>query len=54
MEAFEDFETSNSYQFRAGANWFIEGHNLKVSGEYQRWAGTQELGSPEASDLFRI
>ncbi|MEO0894971.1 MAG: porin [Bacteroidota bacterium] len=54
MEAHEDFSVSTSSRLGIGANWFIEGHNLKLSAEYQTSSPTAETGSATLTNLFRI
>ncbi|MEL6629131.1 MAG: porin [Bacteroidota bacterium] len=54
LEAHEGFETSTSNMLGAGANLFLEGHNLKLSAEYQSSRGTLAVGTPDRSNLFRF
>ncbi|MCI4667838.1 MAG: porin [Bacteroidia bacterium] len=54
LEAHSDFTKSNSTRLGVGANWFIEGHNLKVSAEFQTSTGTGATATPDAANLFRI
>ncbi|MEL6132329.1 MAG: hypothetical protein AAFR59_03080, partial [Bacteroidota bacterium] len=54
LEAHEGFETSTSNVFGAGANLFLEGHNLKLTAEYQSSRGQQQVGTPDRSNFFRF
>ncbi len=54
LDAFENFEASNSTQFGIGANWYLSGHNAKITMEYQNNRSQGETITPDASDLFRI
>lgn len=54
LEAYQDFSKSNHSTLGVGANWFIEGHNLKVSAEYQRNANAGATTAPAPTNLFRI
>ena len=54
LEAHEGFAKSNSTRLGIGANWFIEGHNLKLTAEFQTSTGTGATSAPDASNLLRI
>lgn len=54
LESFEEFDSSNSTQFGLGTNWYLSGHNAKVTLEYQRNRGVGEFERPEGRDLLRV
>ncbi len=55
LEAFEDMDKSTSSRLGVGANFFLEGHNLKITAEYQFISPvSSDAGNVPTSDLFRV
>lgn len=54
LEAYESYENAHSSQFGAGVNLYLDGHNAKLSLEYQRNQSQQETGTPTPKGLLRL
>ncbi|MCB0836757.1 MAG: porin [Bacteroidetes bacterium] len=54
LEAYEDYFNPYSHNLGVGANWFIDGHNAKITLEYQRAVEAGDLAKPEATSWLRL
>ena len=54
LDVHEEFEASNSTQFGIGANWYLSGHNAKITLEYQNNRAQGETVTPDGSNLLRL
>ncbi len=54
LEAHENYATPNSTSMGIGANWFLDGHNSKITLEYQRNQFEVELGDAKVTSFLRL
>ncbi len=54
LDAYEDFDYAHSSQFGAGLNLYLDGHNAKVTFEYQRNQDQSETIAPTPKNLLRM